>query len=115
MNESFETEKTISNALVSYLDARRMFYQRNNSGALLDRNGRPVKFGSPGSPDFLLCIKGRFVGIEVKGPKGKQRPDQIEYEKRCFASGGIYYVARSIDQAIAFIEDAEGRLEMPKF
>ena len=28
-------------------------------------------FGTSGAPDFLVCLNGRFVGIECKAGKGK--------------------------------------------
>ena len=28
-------------------------------------------FGTSGAPDFLVCLKGNFVGIECKAGKGK--------------------------------------------
>lgn len=115
-----DSEKNIQAAILQYLSLRGIFHWRNNSGAFtIPESGnharRYIKMGITGAPDIICVIKGRFVGIEVKGPKGKQRPDQIDYEQRCIKAGGIYYVARSIDQAIEFIEDAYDRLEWPKF
>ena len=45
--------------------------------ALLDKLGAyyvmPVTngFGKQGAPDFLVCLNGRFIGIEAKAGKGK--------------------------------------------
>lgn len=33
--------------------------------------------GGSGVPDIIACLHGRFVGIEVKGPKGKLTQRQI--------------------------------------
>jgi hypothetical protein len=36
-----------------------------------------VRFGSPGSADFLgVCPGGRFLSVEVKRPGGRLSPDQ---------------------------------------
>jgi len=47
-----------------------------------------------GIPDFLLCSRGRFIGLELKTDTGKVDPLQ-EYElKQIEKCGGVAIVAR---------------------
>lgn len=51
----------------------------------------------PGDPDMIACIKGRYVAIEGKTITGRQSPRQLEVEKLIINAGGIYAVARSVE------------------
>lgn len=44
--------------------------------------------GAHGVPDFLVCIAGRFVGIEAKAGKGKPTALQMSNLRRILAAGG---------------------------
>jgi len=74
---------------------------RNNSGAMhsVDTNSL-VRFGLPGSPD-IICIEppnGRFVGIECKRRNGgRQSPEQRAFQAACEKRGGVYVLARSVE------------------
>ncbi len=72
--------------------------RRNNSGALLDSNGRLVRFGLPGSGDIegFLAPRGRFLSIECKTSVGAQRDLQANYQRMVESRGGVYIVARSL-------------------
>lgn len=67
---------------------------RMNSGAF--RIGkRFVRFGWPGCPDLLGQLKdGRLLGVEVKAPKGKLRPEQAVFLERIRLAGGVAFMAR---------------------
>jgi hypothetical protein len=49
-------------------------------------------FGNHGVPDFLVCVKGRFIGIECK-TKGK-KPTALQQDNlnRIEESGGVSFV-----------------------
>jgi len=49
-----------------------------------------------GCADVIAVIGGKFIGIEVKTPKGVLSADQILFQKRLENAGGVYIVARSI-------------------
>jgi hypothetical protein len=72
---------------------------RNNTGTLIDSLGRPVKFGLVGSADILGIIapQGRFLAIECKTRTGKQSDQQRNFQKMIEAMGGIYILARSLE------------------
>lgn len=50
-----------------------------------------------GTPDIIAVIKGKFVGIEVKAPTGRMSADQILFQKRLEAHGGVYVLAKSVE------------------
>ena len=86
-------------ALVEVLKALRahpavVWCERMNSGAT--RIGtRWVKFGFVGCPDVLGQLRdGRMLGVEVKGPTGKLRPEQAVFLDRIRGAGGVAFVAR---------------------
>lgn len=81
-------------------------FWRNNTGSLPSRTGRVVKFGLVGSPDIIGCHRGRFVGIEVKSSTGKQREAQINFQRAFERSGGLYILARAVDDVLAALEAA---------
>ena len=51
----------------------------------------PVMGGmaSNGTPDFLICYKGRFIAVEAKAGKGKATALQLVRLKEIDAAGGI--------------------------
>ncbi|MBK6999440.1 MAG: VRR-NUC domain-containing protein [Rhodoferax sp.] len=68
--------------------------ERMNSGAARV-GGRFVRFGFVGCPDVLGMLRdGRLLGVEVKAPKGKLRPEQAVFLERVRAGGGVAFVAR---------------------
>ena len=60
-------------------------------------------YGITGVPDLLLCVKGMFIGLEVKGPSGKPTEAQMLQRAKILKSGGICEVVRSLDEAIEVI------------
>ena len=68
--------------------------ERMNSGAA--RIGsRFVRFGFRGCPDVLGQLKdGRLLGVVVKGPTGRLRPEQELFLERVRGAGGVAFMAR---------------------
>jgi len=92
-------------ALIEVLKALRahpavVWCERMNSGAT--RIGtRWVKFGFVGCPDLLGMLRdGRLLGVEVKAPRGKLRPEQAVFLERIRAGGGVSFVARDCRDVI---------------
>lgn len=69
----------------------------NNPTGALKVEDRFIRYGCPGSPDILGCIKGRFVGIEAKVGKDRQSPKQTDFAAAVRRAGGVYILARSVD------------------
>lgn len=86
-------------ALVEVLKALRahpavVWCERMNSGAAKVGN-RFIRFGWPGCPDVLGQLRdGRLLGVEVKSPTGKLRPEQSVFLDRIRGAGGVAFIAR---------------------
>lgn len=71
--------------------------------ALLDELGAyyvmPVTggYGSQGAPDFLVCLRGKFVGIETKAGKGKTTALQDLNLQKIRDAGGVALVIYETD------------------
>ena len=48
--------------------------------------------GAHGIPDFLVCLNGRFIGIEAKAGKGRPTALQLSNLRSIFAAGGTALV-----------------------
>jgi hypothetical protein len=85
---------------------------RNNTGTLLDRNGRPVQFGlCKGSSDLIglrsVTVTPEMVGqrlavfaaVEVKSPRGRLTAEQEAFLAMVVEMGGLAGVARSVEDA----------------
>jgi hypothetical protein len=93
-------ESDIQKVIMDWLTLHRIFHYRNNAGGMSGKHkGKPwfVKFGKVGMPDIVAVFKGRYIGIEVKGPKGFQSRVQTEFQVELEKAGGIYILARSIE------------------
>lgn len=83
---------------------------RNNVGSAKTRDGRFIRFGIPGQADIsgILAVTlpgGRVIGqrieIEAKTKTGRQRPEQKKWQAMIERMGGIYILARSVDDVRA--------------
>lgn len=73
---------------------------RNNVGAAIDRTGRKITFGEPGASDILAVVRGRLVAVEVKSREGRVSGDQLAWCGKVVAAGGLYLVARCLEDAM---------------
>lgn len=55
-------------------------------------------YGNSGVPDFLVCMKGRFVSIEAKAGKGKPTLLQEDNMRRIREAGGVALVINEFNQ-----------------
>ena len=72
-------------------------------------------FQKNGIPDLVGCIRGRFVGIEVKDPKNKTYGAtllQLQIIETIKEAGGIAGVATTLEEAKELIES--GIIQTPK-
>ena len=94
-----------------------MFSWRMYTGPIV--RGNPAKGKTfftpnpcPGLPDIIVIIKGRFVGLEIKQPKGRQSSEQKTFEQAIKKAGGFYFLIRSLDEAIQAIESIKHLTEI---
>lgn len=73
----------------------------NNTGALRNAEGRLVRYGLKGSADVLACVRTRMVAIEVKVGRDTQSKEQRSFASALTSAGGLYIVARSVDDVTA--------------
>lgn len=72
-------EKNFENKLKYYLSNKGCWFIKYWAGA---------KFTKDGVPDILACCNGRFLAIEVKGPKGKPSMLQLVTLRQIRKAGG---------------------------
>lgn len=116
------TEAKIQHDILAHFGARKdMMLWRNNVGVGRTlQDDRVKRFGLPGSPDLLgvLYVRdpielmhlthghfGLALGIEVKTGRGRQSEKQKNFEDAFTKRGGIYVLARSIED----VQEAIGR------
>ena len=92
------------NACIRWLYWHKVFVWRNNVGGYKDpASKRFIRYGLPGSSDLLGIMPaasarpGTFIGIECKSDIGKLTEAQERFRDRIEADGGIYVLARSVD------------------
>lgn len=61
-------------------------------------------FGKSGVPDIIVCYKGRYIGIEAKTYEGRQSEIQKTRQSQIEQAGGIYILARCVEDVQAVIE-----------
>lgn len=94
-----KSEHQIQNEILAEFGARHdMKIWRQNTGAALGKSGL-IRFGVPGQADItgLLIPSGRRIEIEVKDAKGRQRQSQKKFQAMIENAGGIYILARSVE------------------
>jgi hypothetical protein len=64
-----------------------------------------------GVPDILACVRGHFVGIEVKRRGGRLSPRQIDELAAIIQADGIALVVDDVHQVIAALERLEDRAD----
>ena len=99
-------ESEIQRTILDYLTLKRIFHYRNNSGAFVmpetaTHSRRFFRAGVVGAPDIVCVVKGQFVGIEVKAPKGRQNDNQKEFQRQLEAAGGLYILAYSLEDVLS--------------
>jgi len=83
-----------------------VFVWRQNSGAM-KVGRRYIKFGLTGQADISGLLQGgRRLEIEVKTKAGVLSLEQVAFGARINALGGLWFVARSVDEAIAKVKEA---------
>jgi VRR-NUC domain len=57
-----------------------------------------------GVPDLVILHSGRIIGLEVKSPGGTLSREQKEFRVEWERAGGVYGVARSVEEGTALLE-----------
>ena len=104
--EKYKMKETdIQHTLLEYLGYQKdIYFFRAGTGAIKTESGGYFKTGKKGCPDIIICLKGKFIGIEVKNEKGKQSEYQKQAEDEIKQAGGEYYIVRRLEELIVVIE-----------
>ena len=107
-----EKESDIQKAILDYLRLKKIFCFRSNCGAMPgEYKGKPwfVRFGMPGVSDIIGILTlnnlGVILCVEVKSLKGKQSDAQKEFQEKIQSAGGLYILAKSIDDVVYGIQE----------
>ncbi len=103
-----DIQATVHLALGSRLDVR-IF--RQNTGAARTGKGAVVRFGTVGQADLSgIVMLAPFVGIrlevECKSARGRVSDEQRKWGMMIARFGGIYFVTRSAEDALAQLDSA---------
>ena len=100
------TERQIMNAILREFGTKPglRIWRQNTGAARIGR--RLVRFGVPGQADLTGILPGgRRVEIETKSPTGRQTPDQRAFQTMIERFGGLYVLARSVEDVRHAIGD----------
>lgn len=98
------SEASIQRLITEYLTLRGVVFSITDAARIWDRHGR-VRRGkvATGWPDLTLCVKGKFVGLEIKSQTGRLRPEQKACHEALRAAGGVVEVVRSLDEVVTIL------------
>ncbi len=89
-----ETETDIKEKVKEYLAIRDIY-----SFPLLQGLG-----AHPGLPDRVMHLNGEVHYLEIKKPKGKLSPGQLEFQQQCKFDDVAYHVIRSVEDLQGIVE-----------
>jgi hypothetical protein len=88
----------VDNILLEFGSGHGLRIWKNATG-VAEQDGRKIRFGLKGSADILGIIggQGKFLAIEVKTGRGRQTKEQKAFQKMIENHGGLYILARSVE------------------
>lgn len=102
-------ENLVLGAIGDYLTATRTFFFRVNNIPVYNSATKTFrsmpKFSRKGVSDFIALKNGVVYFIEAKAPKGTQSDEQISFQRDVEAQGGVYILARSLDDVLAHFQN----------
>jgi len=92
-------ESAVLRACLDYLRIRGHLVARINNGVFKTERGRYVKSTDiPGASDIMgITIDGKGLAVECKSEKGRLSKSQEIFKAAWIARGGIYVLARGIE------------------
>jgi hypothetical protein len=101
-------EAKVKAAIDAYLKQIGAINIRTNAGSWQDETGHWIMGAKAGTADNIACIAGAFVAIEAKSATGTQREAQARFQQRVEARGGLYILARSVEDVRAKLAERFG-------
>jgi len=101
-----KSEKSIQNEILRAFGTRPWLRIWRANAGVARFDGRTVRFGVPGQADLTGILPGgRRLEIEVKSDSGRQTKNQKNYENIINGRGGLYILARSVDDVATALSD----------
>lgn len=93
-------EQAIQRAILEYLNWQHIKAWKNNTaGIYVKACNTYIPSHAPGVSDILgVPPGGRFLAIEVKAPKGRASPYQLQFIDEVNQQGGLAFVAHSVEE-----------------
>jgi hypothetical protein len=118
MSKKDTPEGLVLDGCLRYLEARKIYHWRNNTGAVQVRPGQFMRFGKVGSSDILGVLPGgRLLCVECKAPNnGRLSPEQKQFLIDVRNLGALALVVRGwweLDEALR--EAGYAMKDMPLF
>lgn len=88
-------ERNVANALKSMCVKSNFFIMRINTTGCFSGEKMVKNEEGSGAPDYILCHKGRFIGVECKSENGRQSERQKLFQKRIENAYGEYWIVKS--------------------
>lgn len=89
-----------------------IFFRLNSGDFFIQEKGkarRRIKGTPKGTADFEVIrhvpgtMRCRIIFLETKSSDGRQRPEQIEFQKRAEAEGAEYYLVKDLDELMSIV------------
>ena len=77
-------------------------YIRSRGGWVVKIHGGPYQ--DPGTPDLIVCYRGKFLAIEVKTPRGVASPEQLATQDDIITAEGRAIITSSVDDVAAVMD-----------
>lgn len=94
------SEIEIQSTVCEYLQRKKHFFSRINNIPVFDQKRKVYralpKYTRKGFPDILVLWQGFPVFLEIKAPKGRQSPEQKEFQADCEKQGIEYHLIKDL-------------------
>lgn len=107
-------EAEIQRQVLGWLEANNYAHWRSYTGPVVRGGGtaaqRLSKNPTKGFPDICVISKhrpGRLMTFELKAAKGRQSPEQVEWQRILGGAGVPYAVVRSLEEFIGKVNEFE--------
>lgn len=99
-------EIEIQHTICEYLERKKHFFSRINNTPIYDPKRKVFrkmpKWTLKGFPDIMVLWNGFPVFLEIKNDKGRQSPEQKEFQRRCeeHIPSIEYHIIRKLEDVI---------------
>jgi len=95
-------EAQLQKIIANFLNLREIYFEVDR----MDKRPR-----SKGRPDFRVCYRGRWIGIECKADGGKLSTEQGQALAKIRANGGVTIVAFGLPTVIEALRQIDAQMQ----